>query len=67
MRWVVLTHLHTDHAGGLAYFPRSEIVVTRARSGSTRPAAAGRLRGYPNRHWPDWLAAHARERAADTR
>src|SRR5579884_1095241 len=25
VRWVVLTHLHTDHAGGLAHFPASEI------------------------------------------
>ena len=24
VRWVILTHLHTDHAGGLAHFPRSD-------------------------------------------
>jgi glyoxylase-like metal-dependent hydrolase (beta-lactamase superfamily II) len=29
VRWVVLTHLHTDHAGGLHHFPDNEILVTR--------------------------------------
>src|SRR3954465_15837039 len=27
VRWVVVTHMHTDHAGGLFHFPRSEVVV----------------------------------------
>jgi N-acyl homoserine lactone hydrolase len=29
VRWVVMTHLHTDHAGGLGHFPDSEILVSR--------------------------------------
>jgi N-acyl homoserine lactone hydrolase len=52
VRWLVMTHLHTDHAGGLHQFPDNEVLVTRAELefGSGLP---GRLRGYvANKHWP---------------
>jgi N-acyl homoserine lactone hydrolase len=54
VRWVVLTHLHTDHAGNLHYFPHNEILVSR---GDLKVASGrrGRLRGYPNNRFPRWF------------
>jgi N-acyl homoserine lactone hydrolase len=55
VRWVVLTHLHTDHAGGLHHFPNNEILVTRAEL-EYASGLPGRLRGYvANKHWPGWF------------
>lgn len=54
VRWVILTHLHTDHAGGLHHFPRSEIVVVR-RAFATASGFAGPALGFLPRHWPSWF------------
>jgi len=54
VRNVVLTHLHTDHAGGLHHFPEAEIFV----SGTEHALASGlmgRLRGYLPHRWPAWF------------
>lgn len=55
VRRVVLTHLHTDHAGGLHHFPRNEILVSRAEH-EAASGLRGRLRGYLPHRWPSWFA-----------
>jgi N-acyl homoserine lactone hydrolase len=54
VRLVAMTHLHTDHAGGLHHFPDTEVLVAR---GEIAYAAGlrGQLRGYPNGRWPGWF------------
>jgi glyoxylase-like metal-dependent hydrolase (beta-lactamase superfamily II) len=54
VRRVVLTHLHTDHAGGLHHFPHNEILVSRGDL-TVASGRRGRLRGYPNRRFPRWF------------
>jgi N-acyl homoserine lactone hydrolase len=51
---VALTHLHTDHAGGLGYFPKARILVTDIEW-KVASGFAGRAGGYPNHRWPQWL------------
>lgn len=57
VRWVVLTHLHTDHAGGLHHFPDSEILVS-AVEYEAACGLLGRARGYLNNRWPEWFRPH---------
>jgi glyoxylase-like metal-dependent hydrolase (beta-lactamase superfamily II) len=51
VRWVVLSHLHTDHVGGLGAFADAEILVSRTEWERAQ-GLRGRLRGYLPQHWP---------------
>jgi len=55
VRWVVMTHMHTDHAGGLHHFPKAEVLVSQEEL-ATASGFMGRARGYLNNHWPDWFS-----------
>jgi len=55
---VVITHLHTDHAGGLAHVTGSRVWIA---PGELRRAAGfnGRVQGYLPHRWPKWLQPEA--------
>jgi glyoxylase-like metal-dependent hydrolase (beta-lactamase superfamily II) len=55
IRWVVLTHLHSDHAGGLADVAGAEIVVSETEYAVAK-GWPGRVRGYLPQHWPAGFA-----------
>jgi len=50
---VILTHFHTDHAGGLPHFPNSEILVNEEEYRMAK--SQGSLAGYLPQHWPSWF------------
>lgn len=54
VRRVVMTHLHTDHAGGLHHFPKAEIMVSQ-REMRVASGVMGRLNGYLPNRWPVWF------------
>lgn len=55
VRWVILTHLHQDHEGGLHHFPQAEFLVSRAEWSAAR-GLKGRMAGYINQRWPAGFA-----------
>jgi N-acyl homoserine lactone hydrolase len=51
---VILTHFHTDHAGGLYHFSNSNILVPKTEFQNAK-GTLGKLRGYLPQHWKDWF------------
>lgn len=51
VRKVLLTHLHTDHAGGLHHLRASTVYVS-AEEWRIAQGVGGALRGYLAHHWP---------------
>jgi glyoxylase-like metal-dependent hydrolase (beta-lactamase superfamily II) len=53
VRHVVLTHLHTDHAGGLMHVTGSRVWVAREEF-ERASGVVGRAQGYLPHRWPKW-------------
>jgi N-acyl homoserine lactone hydrolase len=53
VRHIVLTHLHTDHAGGLAHFADTKIWVAQQEL-RRASGVGGKLQGYLPHRWPKW-------------
>ena len=51
VRWIVLSHLHTDHVGGLDAFPEADVFVSRTEWEDAQ-GLGGRVRGYLPQYWP---------------
>jgi len=54
VRWLVMSHMHGDHAGGIDWFEGAEVLMTETEARMAF-ARTGPLDGYLNMHYPAWL------------
>ena len=54
VKTVIMTHLHTDHAGGLYHFPNAKFFADPNEIKASN-GFGGRMSGYLNNRWPEWL------------
>lgn len=67
VRHAILTHLHSDHAGGLRDFPEAQVHVHALEYKAIQNPRGLKERFYDRAHWshgPRWVI-HAREEKAD--
>lgn len=50
VRWVIQTHMHQDHDGGLQCFPNAKILVAREEWAAGQ-GVIGKMTGYMNHRW----------------
>jgi glyoxylase-like metal-dependent hydrolase (beta-lactamase superfamily II) len=55
-RWVVMTHMHGDHAAGISRFKDDEVLMSETEARISL-ALTGPLNGYLNMHYRAWLDA----------
>lgn len=55
VRYVIMTHLHQDHDGGLHHFKNAEFIVSQ-KEWDAASGLAGRMGGYLNHRWFDGFA-----------
>lgn len=54
VKWVVMTHMHGDHAGGLHHFPHSQFILSEQEYKLIQSSHAV-FNGYLTMHYPDWF------------
>lgn len=51
---VIMTHLHTDHAGGMYHFPEARFIIHK-KEYTGALGLKGKISGYLPHRWPKWL------------
>lgn len=54
VKWVVMTHMHGDHAGGIPNFPNSTFILSETEAAAIHAHDAV-FNGYLKMHYPEWL------------